>query len=106
MVRYLYNSSGEWIAFCKGVYVFNTECEWIGWIPQDDNVVVDIDGQYLGTIVDNNRLYRFYDEPFSGCTACPRYPGHPGYPEYPGCTWSSTLPAMAADINTSLVEVY
>lgn len=106
MVRYLYNSFGEWIAFCKGMYVFNADCEWIGWMSQDGNVVVDIDGEYLGTIVGNNRLYKFCDELYTKCSAAPGYPGHPGYPEYPGSTYISALPLMAADINTCLVAVY
>ena len=57
-IQYLYNSSGEWIAFRIGKYMYDTNSEWIGWIPWDDNYVVDINGEYLGTIYPPDRFYR------------------------------------------------
>ena len=89
--QYLFNSSGNWIAFRKGKYVFDKDGEWIGWLPWQDQDVVGVDGQYLGTIVQDNRFYRFRDKPNKG------YPGYPGYPGYAGY---SSRPPMAEDIET------
>lgn len=46
-VRYLFDSSGQWIAFAKGKYVYDTRGGWIGWIPWGDNDVVTKTGKYL-----------------------------------------------------------
>lgn len=53
---YLYDSEGEWIAVKKGIYLYNKEGQWIGWFPSNDKVAVDIDGEYLATIYQKDRL--------------------------------------------------
>lgn len=72
-VHYLFNSSGEWIAFRISNYVYDTDADWVGWLPWGDNDVVDVNGDYLGTIFPNNRFYRIIFKPYRG------YPGYPGY---------------------------
>jgi hypothetical protein len=81
--QYLFNSSGEWIAFRQGKYVFDTTGNWIGWLPWDNREVVKITGEYLGTIFSGNRLYKVFMRPYRG------YPGYPGY---------SPLPLGAQDV--------
>jgi hypothetical protein len=49
-VQFLFNSSGEWIAFRQDRFVWDKDSELIGWLPWDDVDVVTIDGEYLGTI--------------------------------------------------------
>ena len=93
--QFLFNSSGNWIAFRVGKYVFNTHGRWIGWLPWGDEDVVDTHGNYLGTIVDGDRFYRFHYRPYRG------YPGYPGYPGYAGY---SALPFMAQDIDVEKLE--
>ena len=78
--EYLYDSSGKWIAFKVGKYLFNTSSDWIGWFPWQD-IAVDVEGHYLGTIFLNNRLLVNLNQPW---LPYPGYPGYPGYPEYPG----------------------
>ena len=58
-VQYLFNSSGDWICFKVGKYIYDTDGNWIGWLPWTDNDVVTDDGDYLGTICDKNRIYYF-----------------------------------------------
>jgi hypothetical protein len=74
MVHYFFNSSGEWIAFRKDKWLFDTKGTWVGWFPWGDADAVDTQGNYLGTIVNKNRLYQFSGHPYRG------YPGYPGYP--------------------------
>lgn len=82
-VEYLFNTSGRWIAFKVGKYLFNTNGEWIGWFPWN-GISVDINGTYLGTIYDRNRLLVDLRQPKITYPGYPGYPGHPGYPGYPG----------------------
>ena len=59
-VQYLYDSSGNWIAFRVGVNIYSENGTWIGWMPWDDNEVVTTEGDYLGHIFPGNRLYKKY----------------------------------------------
>ena len=88
-VDFLFNSSGNWIAFRVGRYIFDVNGNWIGWMPWNDNYVVTDGGEYMGRII-GNRLYKFWNEPYRG------YPGYPGYPGYAGY---SPLPVGAQDVN-------
>jgi hypothetical protein len=88
-MQYLFDSSGNWIAFRVGRYVYDTNGQWIGWLPWDDVTVITTTGEYLGTIFPGNRLYRRINEPYRG------YPGYPGYPGYAGY---SPLPPMTSDV--------
>jgi hypothetical protein len=96
-VQYLFNSLGQWIAFRKDKYVFNTEGEWIGWLPWQREDVVDVNGNYLGTIYPGNRFYRKSFQIFNGYPGYPGYPSYPGYPGYPGFQGYSPIPAGAED---------
>ena len=97
-VQYLFNSSGNWIAFRVGECVFDTKCHWIGWMPWDDTDVVTTEGEYLGTIVENDRFYRFRDKPYRDYPDHPGCPGHPDFPGHPGYAADSSLPPDAEDI--------
>ena len=97
-IQCLFNSGGSWIAFRVGKDVFGTGCHWIGWMPWGDKDVVTTEGEYLGTIVENDRFYRFTGKP---CRDYPGYPGYPGYPDcpvHPGYAAYSPLPPNAEDI--------
>ena len=97
-VQYLFDSSGNWIAFRSGDYVYTPEGDWVGWLPWKDNDVVDTQGRYLGTIFYENRLYRIAGKPFRGYPGFPGYPGYPGYPGFPGYGGFSPLPPGTADV--------
>lgn len=97
-VQYLFNSQGNWIAFRRDRFVFDTSGDWIGWLPWDDEDVVDTQGKYLGTIFPGNRFYKMSDHPYRGYPGYPGYPGNPGYPGYPGFAGYSPLPLGATDV--------
>ena len=100
-VQYLFNSSGNWIAFRVGKCIFDPHCHWIGWMPWDDTDVVTTEGEYLGTIVENDRFCRFRSQPDRGYPGYPGYPGRPDLPGHPGCAVFSSLPPNAEDIEIS-----
>ena len=98
-IQFLFNSSGQWIAFRQGKYVYNTEGEWIGWLPWDDDDVVDITGGYLGTIDPNNRFYRLFYRMHRAYPEYPGFPGYLGYLSHPGFAGYAPLPSNAEDIS-------
>ncbi len=97
-VQFLFSSSGRWIAFRKGKYVFDTDGKWVGWLPWGDGDVVDTQGQYLGTIFPGDRLYRVSNRRYRGYPGYPGFPGYHGYPGYPGFAGHSRLPPATADV--------
>ncbi len=97
-VQHLFNSSGNWIAFRKDNYVFDVHSQWIGWLPWNDNDVVNIKGEYFGSIVSPNRFYRFSNKPYRGYPGFPGDPAYPGFPGFPGFAGFSPLPPGASDI--------
>ena len=99
LAQHLFNSRGNWIAFRVGRFVYNTGGQWVGWLPWDDNDVVDRSGNYLGTIFKGGRLYKLFFKPYRGY---PGYPGNPGYPAYwgyPGHADFAPIPSGAADVD-------
>jgi hypothetical protein len=89
--KYLFDSLGTWIAFCKGTNLFGLHGDWLGWIePANQNRVFDIDGEYLGTVVEDRLLREIVpptasrDHPgYPGRTVPPDHPGYPGQFELP-----------------------
>ena len=95
MAQHLFNSHGQWIAFKRNPsdkYVFNTKGKWIGWLPWDKVDVVDVQGQYLGTIFDGDRLLR---------VLVPKYRGYPGYPGFRGLR---SIPIGTEDVDPEQLE--
>lgn len=104
--EFLFDSKGNWISFKINEYIFDTSCNWAGWMPWPDFPdVVSIHGEYLGTICNGNRLYRLKNRPF-GYTGYPGYPDMPGYPETPGPAGHSTPPPDAEDISIPFAKTY
>ena len=82
-VEYLFDSRGNWIAFKKGIYLFNRSARWIGWFPME-GIAVDTEGKYLGTIYLNDRLLVNLLQKKVSKAAYPGYPEYPGLPVFPG----------------------
>lgn len=97
-IQYLFNSSGNWLAFRIEKNVFDTTAKWIGWMPWGDDDVVTVKGEYLGTICPQDRIYHFKSHPYRGYPGYPGYPGFPGFPGYPGFAGYSPLPSGADDV--------
>jgi hypothetical protein len=55
-VRYIFNTSGNYVAFVQGNHLFDTNSHWLGFIEDGDDVYSAEDGSYLGTISADDRL--------------------------------------------------
>lgn len=86
-VKYYFSSTGEWIAFRLSEtdrYLFDKKGNWIGWFPWNDNDIVRIDGQYLGTVFYGNRIYRRAQVPSKRDPGFVMDPGEAQYVSHPG----------------------
>ncbi len=97
-VQYLFNSGGEWIAFRQGQEVFDERCCWIGWLPWGNHEVASQEGEYLGTIVDENRFYYFEDRPRRSNPGNPARPATPAHQACPVGVARVVLPVGATDV--------
>jgi len=102
--QYLYDSAGKWIAFRAGDKIFNTYCKWIGWLPWNDEHVVDTLGNYLGTIFSDDRFYREDYIPYRGYPGHPGCVANPGQPGCPGFIGCATLPPGVHDVRPGLLQ--
>ncbi|WP_230532812.1 hypothetical protein [Microvirga roseola] len=104
-VIHYFNSSGEWIAFRREKndrHLFDKQGNWIGWFPWDETEVVDVNGDYLGTVIDGDRIYRRTTyQPPKPRPGVPVYPGNVGYVGYPGFTSYCTPPRGFEDVDTN-----
>ena len=94
MSVYLFDMGGEPVAFRRtwtDPHLFDLEGYQVGYFAWDDNDVVDLDGHYLGTVVDDRLVRRndWYERP---CAVTPPEPGRiertgrPPAPHYfPNC---------------------
>ncbi len=83
MVRWLYNSDGDPIAFISGQNVFTCRGDFFGKLYEDNTIY---NGDYVGELYADDRL--IYDERrLHGMRGIPGMPGQPefaGEPEYKG----------------------
>lgn len=104
--EFLFDSKGNFIAFKINDYIFDTNCNWSGWMPWPEYPdIVSIQGEYLGTICDDNRLYYLEKRPLC-YTGYPGYPDDPGYPGNPGPAGYLTPPPGAEDIHIPFAKTY
>ena len=54
--RYIFNTSGSYVAFVQGGHLFDTASKWIGFIEDGDDVYSAEDGSYMGTLSSDDRL--------------------------------------------------
>lgn len=98
-VHHFFNSLGEWIAFQYGMFFFTPEGDWFAWKPWDDqDDLVDTNGEYIGSVWRGNRLYRFTNRVPRVVSAFPGFPSFPPYPGYPGYAGYEPLPPFAEDV--------
>jgi hypothetical protein len=55
-VRYIFNTSGNYVAFVQGNHLFDTNSRWLGFIEDGDDVYSAEDGSYVGTLSADDRL--------------------------------------------------
>lgn len=106
MADFLYDSSGDWIAWRRTIgdqFLFNDGGDAIGWFPRGDTDAVNMNGDYLGTVVGNRLLRKDY-QPYRGYPGYPGYPGYAGYPGYPGYAGYFSTPSGFADVAKSQLK--
>lgn len=108
-VKYYFSSSGEWIAFSRSEtdrYVFDRKGTWIGWFPWGDKEIADINGQYLGTVVYGDRIFRRPSSaPERREAGFVMDPGTAGYAGYPGYAAHREPPRGFKDIDITRIPV-
>lgn len=106
-VLHYFNSFGDWIAFRRhpsDQYLFDRKGNWIGWFPWNDNDVIDLNGQYLGTVVDGDRFYRRTSSDATRREAgFVVHPGRSGYAGYPGHAAHRVPPLGFKDIDVTRI---
>jgi hypothetical protein len=55
-VRYIFNTSGNYVAFVQGNHIFDPRSKWLGFIEDGDDVYSANDGSYMGTLSTDDRL--------------------------------------------------
>jgi len=97
---YLFNSLGEYIAYQIDQYIFDTNHNWVAWIPEGDQELYSKMGDYLATKVED-RIYSFTRREFKSHPGYPNFPGHFGAIDYSPSILPSNLPAFAEDVDPS-----
>ncbi|MFH0782176.1 MAG: hypothetical protein V2B20_09535 [Pseudomonadota bacterium] len=60
-IRYIYNTSGEYVAFVQDNNLFNQNSEWLGFI-EIGNEVYSKEGEFIGYLLDDDRVIRNKNE--------------------------------------------
>ncbi|MCR4469848.1 MULTISPECIES: 4-fold beta flower protein [unclassified Burkholderia] len=55
--RYIFNTSGDYVAFVQGGNLWSPNSDWLGFIV-DGNEVIDPHGKYMGVITNDDRVVR------------------------------------------------
>lgn len=81
-VRYIFNTSGKYVAFVSGDNLFNPSADWIGVI-RNGNEVFNTDGLYIGIVLDDDRIVRDRTDLSPKSTSHPKRPNRPLRPMRP-----------------------
>lgn len=81
-VRYIFNTSGDYVAFVSDDNLFNPNAEWIG-IVRNGNEVYNTDGLYIGVVLDDDRIVRKRDDVSPRRVSRPNRPMRPMRPMRP-----------------------
>jgi hypothetical protein len=95
---YLFNSLGEYIAYQIDQYIFDTNNNWVAWIPDGEDEIYSKMGEYLATL-EGNRIFFFSRRDFKAHPGYPNFPGHFGAIDYSPSILPSSLPVFAEDVN-------
>jgi hypothetical protein len=81
-VRYIFNTSGQYVAFITGGNLFTPDGEWIGVIA-NGNEVYNTNGLYIGLVLDDDRIIRDKRDTTPKWVPRPRCPRRPPIPMEP-----------------------
>lgn len=54
---YVFALNGDWIGFRIGRFIFDTECNWVAWLPYDPIAVFAVNGRFVGHLGPGGRLF-------------------------------------------------
>lgn len=60
--RYIFNTSGDYVAFIQDDNLFDVDANWIGFL-QNGNEVYKSNGEFLGYVLSDDRIVRNRTEP-------------------------------------------
>ena len=100
---WLYNSSGDAIAYQYESYLYDSDEKLIGWCPDDDGHFYNLSGDYIGSVYAGNRLYHFDDKSGNTCCGSPSAPSYIGYFGYASYESYDSLPSGAEDVPDELL---
>ena len=95
MMRWLYNSDGDPIAFISGKYVFSRCGGFVGMLYQDNTVW---NGDYIGELFDGDRLIQDMRS-LKATRGIPGQPGLPGFIGEPEFKGQITIPLGFSDVD-------
>lgn len=81
-VRYLFNTSGDYVAFVQGQNVFAPDADWIGFL-RNGNLLYTTDGNFQGYVLQDDRVARNKAEPLKPRVLAPLQPLRPLKPLKP-----------------------
>lgn len=95
----LYTSRGDWAAMLVGIYIYNPQGEWIGFIDKKSNVY-SVVGEYVGWLARDFRILRKrFQEKVPPKHTVPPKPNKMRMPS------STALPPMMAEISYDTIDV-
>lgn len=97
----LFNSKGDFIAFKKDDYVYDVDGRWIGFILDNNNIVYNVKGIYLGTIV-NDRLYKDFLLENTFVNHYVKFPGYPKMFPFPSPVDKGDIPDGFEDVKIKI----
>lgn len=97
-VAHLFNSTGEYIAYRVEHYIFDTNNNWVAWVPEGSDEIYSKMGEYLATI-SGDRIFYFSRRDFKDHPGYPNFPGHFGAVEYPPFVGATSIPPFATDVS-------
>lgn len=95
MVRWLYNSDGDPVAFVSGENVFSARGDFVGKLYPDQQIW---NGDYIGEIYADDRLI-YNATRLHGTRVFPGMPGLPGFAGEPEFKGSFTVPLGYRDVD-------
>ncbi len=95
MVRWLYNSDGDPVAFISGENVYTAQGNFVGRLYSDQQVW---NGEYIGEIHADDRLI-YNAVRLHGTRSLPGLPGLPVFSGEPGYKGPFTLPQGYRDVD-------
>lgn len=79
-IEHIFNLHSEWVAYRVGRNVFDADSgAWVGWLPWDDEVIVNARGQYAATLWRNRWIVKSRYPPLQ----IPPVPPRPPIPPLP-----------------------